>query len=158
MDVTAAVLAVEYGDAAALGGGQPPKVVAPVGGRPEICYILDHCVTPAFSTSCCWLATGPTSCATLGNATPACDCVLGRGTNRWVRLRYGMPCRCWKARRTLLNGDSYCDVDLLELYREHLDHAPGVARSRSCRWPTRRPLVACASSDDGQVMRIRGET
>lgn len=156
MDVTAAVLAGGLGTRLRSVVADRPKVVAPVGGRPEICYILDQLCHAGFLDVVLLAGYRASQLReTLGERYAGMrlrysveDEPLGTAG----AVRHALPL-LEAPRVLLLNGDSYCDVDLLELYREHLDHARGVTLS-VVQMADTSAFGRVRLSDDGQVMRF----
>jgi NDP-sugar pyrophosphorylase family protein len=127
---SAAILAGGLGTRLRPAVADRPKVLAPVGGRPFVCYLLDllhrHSVREVV------LLTGHNAAqvrAALGDSY------------RGMRLRYSTESAALGTagavrlalpllpapRVLLLNGDSYCDVNLAAFARRHDEVAAGVS-------------------------------
>jgi NDP-sugar pyrophosphorylase family protein len=138
MDVTAAILAGGRGTRLRPAVADRPKVLAPVGGRPYLTYLLNQ-LDSAGAREVVLLT---------GYAAEEVRDALGDRCGR-MRLRYSAepePLGTAGALRLalphltapavlLLNGDSYCDVDLSAFLRSHrggaslvLAHAADVSR------------------------------
>ena len=122
MDVTAAILAGGLGTRLRPAVADRPKVLAPVGGRPYLTYLLDQLA-----------GAGVREVVLLtGYAADEVRDALGDRYGR-MRLRYSVepaPLGTAGALRLalpllaapavlLLNGDSYCDADLGAFRRSH---------------------------------------
>jgi NDP-sugar pyrophosphorylase family protein len=129
MHVTAAILAGGLGTRLRSVVADRPKVLAPVGGRPFLRYLLDQLAAAAIPKVVLLTghgagqvreAIGDThgGLRLVYSAEPA---PLGTGG----ALRHALPHLSGPA-VLLLNGDSYCDVDLEEFARFHRAEPAGV--------------------------------
>jgi NDP-sugar pyrophosphorylase family protein len=129
MDATAAILAGGLGTRLRSVVADRPKVLAPVGGRPFLSYLLDQLAAAAIRKVVLLTghgagqvrdAIGDThgGLRLVYSAEPA---PLGTGG----ALRHALPHLSAPA-VLLLNGDSYCDVNLEEFARFHQAESAGV--------------------------------
>jgi NDP-sugar pyrophosphorylase family protein len=133
-----------------------PKVLAPVGGRPFLAHLLDQ-LTPTGLREIVLLA---------GHRAGQLRDVLG-DTHKGIRLRYSveeMPLGTAGALRhalpllhaptvLLLNGDSYCDVDLAAFTRQHRERA-SVASLVLTRVEDTSRFGQVRMADDDRVLRF----
>lgn len=130
MDATAAILAGGLGTRLRSVVGDRPKVLAPVGGRPFLTYLLDQLAAAAIREVV--LLTGHAAEQVrdaLGETFGGLRLVysvepapLGTGG----ALRHALPYLSGPA-VLLLNGDSYCDVNLAEFARYYQAEPAGVS-------------------------------
>lgn len=122
MEVTAAVLAGGLGTRLRPAVADRPKVLAPVGGRPYLTYLLDQLAGAGVGEVVLLTGYGAEQVRdALGEAYAGMRLVysaeptpLGTaGALRWALPRLSAPTVL------LLNGDSYCDVDLAAFWRFH---------------------------------------
>jgi NDP-sugar pyrophosphorylase family protein len=128
--VTAAILAGGLGTRLRPTVADRPKVLAPVRGRPYLAFLLDQLAEAGLSEVV--LLTGFQAeqvQTTFGDRYAGMRLVyspepspLGTGG----ALRLGLP-RFSYATALVLNGDSYCDVDLPSFYAFHCRHAAEVS-------------------------------
>jgi NDP-sugar pyrophosphorylase family protein len=130
MDVTAAILAGGLGTRLRSVVADRPKVLAPVGGRPYLAYLLDQLAAAAVRAVVLLTGHGAGQVReTFGDAHSglcliysAAPAPLGTGG----ALRHALPHLTAPA-VLLLNGDSYCDVDLAAFARFHQTESAGVS-------------------------------
>ncbi|MFO0928139.1 MAG: nucleotidyltransferase family protein [Gemmataceae bacterium] len=125
IDVTAAVLAGGLGTRLQSVVADRPKVVAEVGGRPHLGYLLDQ--LRRFGLREVVLLAGHLADrlrATLGDEYDGMRLhysVEAEPLGTGGAVRHALPL-LQAPRVLLLNGDSYCDFDLPGLFQHHVDH------------------------------------
>jgi NDP-sugar pyrophosphorylase family protein len=130
MDVTAAILAGGLGTRLRSVVGDRPKVLAPVGGRPFLTRLLDQLAAASFREVV--LLTGyraeqvrdALGVTFAGMRLIYADEPFPLGTAG--ALRRALPLLS-RQRVLLLNGDSYCDVDLDDFYEWHCRQSGGTS-------------------------------
>src|SRR5438552_901643 len=130
LGVSAAILAGGLGTRLRPAVADRPKVLAPVSGRPFVCYLLD--LLHRHSIREVALLTGHRAAqvrATLGDFYRGMQMRYSvesepLGTAGAVRLALPL---LTASRVLLLNGDSFCDVDLTDFSRHHGEIAAGVS-------------------------------
>ncbi len=129
-EVTAAILAGGLGTRLRAALGHCPKVLAPVHQRPYLTYLLDSLVEAAFREVVLLTGYGADQVVrTLGETyrgmrliySPEPSPLGTGGALRWALPRLASPLVL------LLNGDSYCEVDLTALRAFHLRKAADLS-------------------------------
>jgi dTDP-glucose pyrophosphorylase/GT2 family glycosyltransferase len=155
-DVCPAILAGGLGTRLRPAVGRIPKVLAPVGGRPFLAYLLDQLADAGFDEAVLLVGYGAAQLReAFGERYGQLRLTYSAepeplGTGGAVRLALphfgGRPV-------LLLNGDSYCEVELHRLLAFHTTHA-GRASLCVAEVPdaARYGRVNCAT--DGQVVRF----
>jgi NDP-sugar pyrophosphorylase family protein len=156
MDVTAAILAGGLGTRLRSVVADRPKVLAPVGGRPYLTYLLDQLAGAAFREVVLLTGHGADQVrATLGERHADLNVLysvepapLGTGG----ALRYALP--ALQSRTILLlNGDSYCDADLGALRRCHQREAADASMVL-VRVPDASRFGGVRLAENGRVVRF----
>ena len=107
-----------------------PKVLAPVGGRPFLSYLLDQIGAAGMRRAIlCTGYLGDQIRAVYGDSYEGIDLVYSQeptpaGTGGALRLAHE---RIYSSSILVMNGDSYCDVDLLGLWDWHHVHPAHVS-------------------------------
>ena len=123
-----------------------PKVLAPVAGRPFLCYLLDQ--LSRCSVREVVLLTGHRAGqvrAALGEVYKGMRLVYSveeRPLGTGGALRLALPCLT-ASRVLLLNGDSYCDVDLQAFHLHHETRGADVS------------MALCEAEDTTRFGRVR---
>ncbi len=156
MDITAAILAGGLGTRLRSVVADRPKVLAPVGGRPYVTYLLDQLAGAALREVVLLTGHGAAQVrAALGDCHAGVSLLysvepapLGTGG----ALRHALP---FLRSRTilLLNGDSYCDVDLGALQQLHHSEAADVSMVLARVCDARRFGGVCLA-ENGRVVRF----
>jgi NDP-sugar pyrophosphorylase family protein len=145
-DITAAILCGGLGSRLRSVVADRPKALAPVGGRPFLTYLLDQLAAAAvgevvlltgYRADQVYDALGPTyaGMSLLYSEEPT---PLGTGG----ALRLALPCLSGRT-VLLLNGDSFCDVDLPAFRAFHRRHAADAS------------LVLARARDTSRFGRVR---
>ena len=129
--VTAAVLAGGLGTRLKAAVPDTPKVLAPVNGRPFVTHLLDQLAAAGLRHAVLLTGVGADRVrAALGDQYGQVRLTYSAepeplGTGGAVRL--ALPLFAGSSAVLLLNGDSYCDLDLPALVAFHRGHAAGVS-------------------------------
>lgn len=132
IDVTAAILAGGLGTRLQPVVADRPKVVAAVGGRPHLCYLLDQ--LRRFGLGEVVLLAGHLADRlreTMGDEYDGMRLhysVEPHPLGTAGAVRQALPL-LQASRVLLLNGDSFCEFDLPALYRQHIGHGRAVTLS-----------------------------